>query len=304
MIELIKHTNIDFMGIRKIAFAVSATVVLLCIFALVQVWRGKANLGIDLAGGTSLQLKFKAPVELDKARSILGNAGLGHAALQWVEGENILLVKVAQKGKEEKMVADQVVAGLKAGFPDNQPSVESVAEIGPAVGKKLRNDAFFALLVSAVAIIAYLGYRFEFKFGVGAALATFHDIAAMIVVFYFLGREMDLLFITALLTIGGYSLTDTVVVFDRVRENLHLRRKGNFYDTVNFSVNEVLSRTIVTSLTVFITCLSLLFFGGVVLKDFALALTVGVVVGTYSSVFVACPVVAALKGESKVEVKA
>jgi preprotein translocase subunit SecF len=303
MIELIKNTNIDFMGIRKIAFAVSGTVAILCIFALIQIYRGQANLGIDLAGGTSLQLKFKAPIDLDKARGMLGDAGLGHAGLQWVSGENILLVKVAAKGKEEKMVAAAVVDALKKGMPDNQPSVESIAEIGPAVGHKLRNDAFFALLVSAAAIIGYIAYRFEFKFGVGAAIATFHDIAAMVAVFYILGREMDLLFITALLTIGGYSLTDTVVVFDRVRENLRLRKKGNFYDTVNHSVNEVLSRTIVTSLTVFITCLALLFFGGVVLKEFALALTIGVVVGTYSSVFVACPIVALLKGESKVEVK-
>jgi preprotein translocase subunit SecF len=304
MMELVKNTKIDFMGIRKVAFAASGLVVVLCAMALVQIWRGNANLGIDLAGGTSLQLKFKSPIDLDKARGSLGEAGFGHAGLQWVEGENILLVKVAQKGKEEKMVAGAVVAALTKALPGNSPSVESVSEIGPAVGHKLRNDAFFALAVSALAIIGYLGYRFEFKFGVAAALATFHDIAAMIAVFWLLGREMDLLFITALLTIGGYSLTDTVVVFDRIRENLRLRKKGNFYDTINFSVNEVLSRTLVTSLTVFITCLALLFFGGVVLKDFALALTIGVLVGTYSSVFVASPVIALLKGEGRAEAKA
>jgi preprotein translocase subunit SecF len=303
MMELIKNTNIDFMGLRKIAFAISGVLVALSIVALVQISRGQANLGIDLAGGTSLQLKFKTPLDLDKARGVLGQAGLGHAGLQWVEGENLLLVKVAQKGKDEKMVAEAVVNALKSGFPDNQPTVESVSEIGPAVGQKLRGDALLAMLVSAVAIIGYLAYRFEFKFGVGAAIATFHDIAAMLAIFYLLGREIDLLFITALLTIGGYSLTDTVVVFDRIRENMHMRKKGSFYDTINYSVNEVLSRTIVTSLTVFITCLALLFFGGVVLKDFALALTIGVVIGTYSSIFVASPVVAALKGEGKVEVK-
>ncbi len=303
MIELIKGTNIDFMGLRKIAFAVSGIMILLCAVALVQISRGHGNLGIDLAGGTSLQLKFKAPIDLEKARGLLGTAGLGHAGLQWVAGENILLVKVAAKGKEEKMVAAAVVDALKKGMPENQPSVESIAEIGPAVGQKLRGDALLAMLVSALAIIGYLAYRFEFKFGVGAAIATFHDIAAMVAIFFLLGREMDLLFITALLTIGGYSLTDTVVVFDRIRENIRLRKKGNFYDTINFSVNEVLSRTIVTSLTVFITCLALLFFGGVVLKDFALALTIGVVIGTYSSIFVASPVVAMLKGEGKVEVK-
>jgi preprotein translocase subunit SecF len=303
MIELIKNTNINFMGLRKFAFAFSGAMMLLGLFGIVQIYRGEANLGVDLAGGTTLQLKFKAPVDLDRVRAVLGASGLGHAGLQWVAGENILLVKVGAKGKEEKMVADAVVNALRKNLPDNPLSVEGVSEIGPAVGQKLRTDAILAMVVSALAIIIYLAWRFEFKFGVGAAIATYHDILAIVGIFYLLGREMDLLFITALLTIGGYSLTDTVVVFDRIRENLRLRKKGNFYDTINLSVNEVLSRTIVTSLTVFLTCLSLLFFGGVVLKDFALALTIGVVVGTYSSVFVASPIVALMKGEGRVEVK-
>jgi preprotein translocase SecF subunit len=159
------------------------------------------------------------------------------------------------------------------------------------------------MAVSALAIIVYLAWRFEFKFGVAAAIATFHDVGALLGIFFVLGREMDLLFITALLTIAGYSLTDTVVVFDRIRENIRLRKKTTFSETINLSVNEVLSRTIVTSLTVFLTCLSLLFFGGVVLKEFALALTIGVIVGTYSSIFVASPIVAIWRGEKMVEVK-
>jgi preprotein translocase SecF subunit len=138
---------------------------------------------------------------------------------------------------------------------------------------------------------------------VAAAIATFHDVGALLGIFFVLGREMDLLFITALLTIAGYSLTDTVVVFDRIRENIRLRKRSTFSETINLSVNEVLSRTIVTSLTVFITCLALLFFGGVVLKEFALALTIGVVIGTYSSVFVASPIIAIWRGEKMVEVK-
>jgi preprotein translocase SecF subunit len=192
---------------------------------------------------------------------------------------------------------------LRQKFPDNPGTVESVAEIGPAIGRKLRSDAVLALAVSALAIIVYLAWRFEFKFGVAAAIATFHDVAALVGIFYLLGKEMDLLFITALLTIGGYSLTDTVVVFDRIRENIRLRKKGTFSETINLSVNEVLSRTVVTSLTVFLTCLSLLFFGGVVLKEFSLALSIGVVVGTYSSIFVASPIVAIWRGEKMVEVK-
>ncbi|MBF8259601.1 MAG: secF, partial [Actinobacteria bacterium] len=166
-----------------------------------------------------------------------------------------------------------------------------------------RSDAILALAISALAIIAYLAWRFEFKFGVAAAIATYHDVVALTGIFYLLGREIDLLFITALLTIGGYSLTDTVVVFDRIRENIRLRKRGTLSETINLSVNEVLSRTVVTSLTVFLTCIALLFFGGIVLREFALALTIGVVVGTYSSIFVASPIVAMWRGEKMVEVK-
>src|SRR5512147_1602330 len=275
MMEIIKNTSIDFMKIKKYAFAVSGVLILLGLIGLVQIYRGYANLGIDLAGGTSIQLKFQKTVSMDRVRQLLAGAGHGEATLQEVPGENILIIKVGAKGKEEKMVSDQVVTLLRQAFPDNPATVESVSEIGPAIGKKLRSDAILAMAVSALAIIVYLAWRFEFKFGVAAAIATFHDVGALLGIFFVLGREMDLLFITALLTIAGYSLTDTVVVFDRIRENVRLRKKTTFSETINLSVNEVLSRTIVTSLTVFLTCLALLFFGGVVLKEFALALTIG-----------------------------
>jgi preprotein translocase subunit SecF len=303
MMELIKGTKIDFMGIRRYAFAFSGILVALGLFGVVQIYRGQANMGIDLAGGTSIQLKFRNPVPMDQVRRLLTEAGHPEASLQEVPGENILIVKVGAKGKEEKMVSEQVVSLLRKSFPDNPLTVESVSEIGPAIGRKLRSDAILALAVSAVAIIVYLAWRFEFKFGVAAAVATFHDVAALVGIFHVLGKEMDLLFITALLTIGGYSLTDTVVVFDRIRENIRLRKRSTFSETINLSVNEVLSRTVVTSLTVFLTCVSLLFFGGVVLKEFALALTIGVVVGTYSSIFVASPIIAIWRGEKMVEVK-
>lgn len=303
MMEIIRNTSFDFMGIRKFAFAISGVLVLLGLFGVFQVYRGNANLGIDLAGGTSIQLKFQKPVSMDRVRQLLAAAGHGEANLQEVPGENILIIKVGAKGKEEKMVSDQVMTLLRQAFPDNPATVESVAEIGPAIGRKLRSDAILAMAVSALAIIVYLAWRFEFKFGVAAAAATFHDVAAVVGIFYLLGREMDLLFITALLTIAGYSLTDTVVIFDRIRENIRLRKKTTFSETINLSVNEVLSRTLVTTLTVLMSSLALLFFGGVVLKEFALALTIGLVVGTYSSVFVASPIVAVWRGEKMVEVK-
>ncbi|MGZ8428500.1 MAG: protein translocase subunit SecF [Candidatus Deferrimicrobiaceae bacterium] len=303
MFELIKNTNIDFMGLKKYAFAFSSVIVLFGLFAVFQIYAGRANLGIDLAGGTSLQVRFEQPVAIDQVRKILADGGFPEAGLQSVPGENIILVKVSARGTEEKMVGEKVLGLLRQGFPSNPQNVESVAEIGPAIGKKLRTDALFALFVSAAAIVFYLAWRFEFKFGVAAAVATFHDVIMLVGIFYLLGREIDLLFITALLTIGGYSLTDTVVVFDRIRENIRLRKKSTFSETINLSVNEVLSRTVITSLTTFLACLALLFFGGVVLKDFSLALAIGIIIGTYSSIFVASPIVAIWRGEKMIQVK-
>jgi len=304
MIELVKNPKYDFMSIRNYAFMISAVLLTLGIVGTIQIFRGKANLGIDLAGGTSIQVKFQKPIAMDQVRSLLANAGHGEATLQGVEGENILLIKLrADAGVEERMVAEPVVKLLREKFTDNPFVVESISEIGPAIGHKLRQDATWALAISALAIIIYLAWRFEFKFGVTAAVATFHDIFAMVGIFWALGIEQDLLFITALLTIGGYSLTDTVVIFDRIRENIRLRKRKSFSETINLSVNDVLSRSLVTSFTVFMAVMALLLFGGDVLRNFALALTIGILVGSYSSVFVAGPMLVLWRGEKMTAVK-
>jgi len=259
MIELVRNPKYDFMAIRNYAFMFSAVLLILGIIGTVQIFRGKANLGIDLAGGTSIQGKFQKPFALDEIRSLLTQAGHGEATLQKVEGENILLIKLrSETGREERMVADPVLKLLREKLPGNPFAVESVSEIGPAIGHKLRQDAMLALAISALAIILYLAWRFEFKFGVTAAIATFHDVFAMVGIFWVLGIEQDLLFITALLTIGGYSLTDTVVIFDRIRENIRLRKRNSFSETINLSVNDVLSRSLVTSITLMLAVLALL----------------------------------------------
>ncbi len=304
MIELVKNPKYDFMSVKHIAFALSAVLVLLGIIGTVQIFRGKANLGIELAGGTSLQVKFEKPFTMEEIRSVLTEGGHGEAMLQAVEGENILLVKLrARGGQEERMVAEPVLKLFREKMPGNPFTVESISEIGPAIGHKLRQDATWALGIAFVAIIIYLAWRFEFKFGVTAAVATFHDIFAMVGIFWALGIEQDLLFITALLTIGGYSLTDTVVIFDRIRENIRLRKRGTFSETINLSVNEVLSRSLVTGFTVILAVLALLLFGGDVLRNFALALLIGLVVGSYSSIFVAGPMLVLWRGEKMSEVK-
>ncbi len=304
MIELVKNPKYDFMSIRNYAFVFSAVLMVLGIVGTVQIFRGHANLGVDLAGGTSIQVKFQKPFAMDQIRSWLAQAGHAEATLQGVEAENILLIKLrSETGREERMVADPVLKLLRDKLPGNPFAVESVSEIGPAIGHKLRRDATWALAISALAIIIYLGWRFEFKFGVTAAIATFHDILAMVGIFWIFGIEQDLLFITALLTIGGYSLTDTVVIFDRIRENIRLRKKGSFSEVINLSVNEVLSRSLVTGLTLIFAVLALLFFGGDVLRNFALALEIGLLVGSYSSIFVAGPMLVLWRGERMIEVK-
>jgi len=263
--------------------------VFLGILALIQIGRGAANLGIDFAGGTAVQLKFDQPIRIDEARKALETNGLGNAELQEFGQDNKLLIRVKASTTIEEKTAERVVDVFKKEFPSNNFVVDSSTEIGPTIGKKLQEDAMIAIFVSFVGIILYIAARFEFRFGIAAALATFHDVLAVLGAFYVLDKEITLLVVTALLTLAGYSLTDTVVVFDRIRENLRMRRRENEESVINNAVNQVLSRTIVTSLTVVLVLIPLTLAGGEVLHDFSLALLWGVIFGTYSSVFVASP---------------
>jgi preprotein translocase subunit SecF len=301
-IELLGKTSINFIALRKYAFVLSAVLVSLGIFSLVQMWRGQANLGIDFAGGTSVQLKFEKPFQLDKARHALEINGFKDSELQqFIEG-NKLLIQV-KKSEAEGKVADKIVGIFAKEFADNKFVVDSTVEIGPKVGKTLRDDALIAVIVSAIGMIIYLAWRFEFSFGVAAAAATFHDVLSVLGIFNILGKEVNLLLVTALLTLAGYSLTDTVVVYDRIRENLRLRPRDPLDGVMNSSINEVLSRTIVTSTTVFLVCVALVFFGGEVIHDFSLALLIGIIIGTYSSIFVASPIVYEWRKGKKVKIR-
>lgn len=289
MLEILGKTNFDFMGKRRYAFMFSGIMVLLGIIGLIQVGRGAANLGIDFAGGTAVQLKFDQPIRIDEARKALESNGLGDAELQEFGQDNKLLIRVKASTTIEEKTAEKVVAIFRKEFPENTFVVDSSTEIGPSIGKKLQGDALVAIIVSFAGIILYIAARFELRFGIAAALATFHDVLAVLGAFYVLDKEITLLVVTALLTLAGYSLTDTVVVFDRIRENLRLRRREQEELMINNAINQVLSRTIVTSLTVVLVLIPLTVAGGEVLHDFSLALLWGVIFGTYSSVFVASP---------------
>ncbi len=301
MIELIKNTNIDFMAKRKYAFTFSGILALLGIFAIIQIALGNANLGVDFAGGTAVQVKFEQSVPLHQVRKALEDGGLKDFDLQDLPTENKILIRV--KKQEEKLggASENITQILSQKFSGSKPVIDSTTEIGPKVGAKLRQDALWAVLMATGGILLYVAWRFQLRFGVGATIATFHDVLAVLGIFYILNKEMNLIFLSALLTVAGYSLTDTVVVFDRIRENIKRYLKDSVDVVINKSINEVLSRTIVTSLTVFLSSLALFLFGGEVIHDFALAMLLGVAVGTYSSVFVASPVVILLgkKGGGK-----
>jgi preprotein translocase subunit SecF len=298
MLEILGKTDIDFMGKRRWAFLFSGIMVVLGIIAVIQIGRGSANLGIDFAGGTAVQLKFDQAIRIDEARKALESNGLGSAELQEFGQENKLLIRLKASTTIEEKVAERVVAVFTKEFSSNHFVIDSSTEIGPTIGQKLQQDALIAVVISFAGIILYVAARFELRFGIAAALATFHDVLAVLGAFYILDKEITLLVITALLTLAGYSMTDTVVVFDRIRENLRMRRRESEETIINNAVNQVLSRTIVTSLTVVLVLIPLTLAGGEVLHDFALALLWGVIFGTYSSIFVASPLLLLWPGAS------
>lgn len=291
MIEILKNTNINFMGRRPIAFAISGILALIGLLAVYKVATGAANLGIDFAGGTAVQIKFEKTTGLEEVRKALADAGIADVELQDMPAVNKVLIKIKKHKQHIGELTDTIINSLKEKITDNAITVDSVTEIGPKVGDRLKKDALWAIIAATIGILIYVSWRFQFRFSIGATVATFHDVLAVLGIFYLLNKEINLIVVTALLTIAGYSLTDTVVVFDRIRENLRFALKESMESVINRSINEVLSRTIITSITTLLAAISLFLFGGEVIHDFSLAIILGVTVGTYSSVFVASPVV-------------
>lgn len=289
--EILGKTNFDFIGKRYIAYSVSTVLVILGIVALIQISRGVANMGIDFAGGTSTQVKFERPVDLGAVREALSKNGIKDSEPQQFADGRSVMVRLKRGTGEVAGTAELVQNALRKELGDNPFTVEASTEVGPAIGKELQQKALIAIAMSLAGIIVYIAWRFEFRFGVAATIATFHDVLGVLGIVSILQREITLLIVTALLTIAGYSLTDTVVVYDRIRENLRTRRKEQLGDVMNASINQVLSRTAMTSITTLLGGLALFLLGGEVLHDFALTLLVGIIMGTYSSWFVASPII-------------
>ena len=280
------------MGMRNKMFILSAILVLLGLFGFVMVALGKANLSVDFTGGTELLIRFAEPVHTSSLRSALIGGGIDDVQIQEVTGKNDFFLKTKIMNTSSQKVQDKIASIISTALPGRGFQVLSSNMVGSSVGKTLKKDAIIAIALSLLGIVIYIAWRFNFVFGVAATIATFHDVLSLLGIFFLLHREMNILFITALLTIAGYSLTDTVVVFDRIRENMaKMKSRADFSKVINNSINEVLSRTLITSLTVLLVIAALLVLGGHVLFDFSFALFIGVMVGTYSSIFVASPLV-------------
>lgn len=295
--EIKRKFNLDYFSIIKVTAIISIVLLVLGLYGVLMMFSGK-NVGIDFQGGNAITVSFKKNLTINEIRDRAGKTGIAFDIAHF-PSENKAIFKTKLVEIKGKKVADILEESFNQHVGKDNFVIEGVTEIGPRVGKELKKDATIAFILSALGIIFYLAWRFEKKFGIAAAIATYHDVLAIVGIMYFLNYEMDLIILTALLTIAGYSLTDTVVVFDRIRENLRKKGISNLKDVINNSINEVMSRTIITSLTTLFSALALLFFGGEVLRSFALAMSLGVIIGTYSSIFIASPLLVLLKIDPK-----
>ena len=305
MLRILKETNIDFLKYRKFALVISVLLISLGIFAAVQLFiTGSANLGIEFTGGTNVTLEFDEIVSIETARSTLIGANFANPQITEsrdpVKGTYKLNIRVKEDAVDVSDIPERVESVLVREFSDVELVGRSSTAIGPAVGNELREKAIYAIIYALIGIILYIAVRFDFKFGVAASIAMFHDVLAVIGIIWVANlispMEFTLLIMTAILTLAGYSLTDTVVVFDRIRENLKKSKRAPLVTSVNKSINQVLSRTVVTSLTTLLVVVSIFVLGGEVLHNFAFALIVGILIGTYSSIFVASPLLVLWQG--------
>ena len=282
----IKH-DIPFMKYAKVTSYISAATFLLAIVFIV--WKG-LNLGVDFTGGTVMEMRYTQAAEVQKIREYLASHGYPDASVQNFGTSRDVLIRLAVKqGMTTAQLSEQVLAVLKQQVPD--VNLQRVEFVGPQVGKELLYDGSLALLAVSAGIVLYLAVRFEWRFAVGAIVATFHDVVIIVGLFAFFQWEFSLTVLAALLAILGYSVNDTVVVFDRIRENFHKMRKGTVAEVIDNAITRTLSRTVMTHVMTQLMVFSMLFLGGEILFYFALALTIGIVVGTYSSVLVASPIV-------------
>ena len=283
--ELIKPgINLDFVGKMKYAIAFSAILITIGIGSVI--FHGGLNLGIDFAGGSIIQVKFQKDVSADQIRAALKSTKLESSIIQQF-GEKEFLIRTSESFSDQKILAANVEQPLTTAF-NKDYEIRRVEVVGSKVGMDFQRKAIFAVILSWLAILIYISWRFEFRYALGGILALVHDVTIIIGAVSILNMEFTISILAAVIFVIGFSINDTIVTLDRIRENVKLNPKQKLGDLINLSINQTLSRTILTSLTVFLTVLALYLFGGAVIHDFAFSLLVGVVIGTYSTIYIAC----------------
>jgi len=281
--RLIGDTNIPFVPKRRLFFVISG---LMMLASLVVILVRGFNYGVDFTGGSLLQVHFAQPVTADAMRGVLDKVGEGGAGLQVDERGDFLIRAKAREFPGQQTFSSVLSQQLAASFPGNRFEILRDETVGPQISKELQGKVLLAVLLGLLGILIYVSFRFDFRFGTGAVLSLIHDTLITLGFVALFGKEVTITVIAAVLTMIGYSVNDSIVVSDRIREDVRKMRKESFFDVCNQSINKTLSRTIITSLTVLFVTLALLVFGAASIKDFAFVMTVGTVVGTYSSIFI------------------
>ena len=284
--EIFKRVpQFDFMKKKTMAIAFSSAVILIGVISILI--HGGLKYGIDFAGGTLVQLKFTNPPVIEDVRDGLKTIGLGESTIQEFGSKNHLLIRVERSEEKLEEMGTRIKNSLVGKFNADNIVVERVEMVGPKVGKDLREKAILSIVYAIIGIVIYISWRFEFQYAIAAIIALIHDVLVTMGAFSLVDKEFTLVIVAAFLTIIGYSLNDTIVVFDRIRENMRRKGKTLLVDVINASINQTLSRTILTSGTTLLVVVALFFLGGEIIHDFSFALIVGVLVGTYSSIFIA-----------------
>ncbi len=286
--KFINHINIDFIGKRKIFFVISLLMIAITVGAFI--YRGGPNYGIDFTGGMLMQVSFEKNVSLQDARGALEEGGLNSFELQ--SSEKMIMIRAKQNVDSQQEFENHVKASLQTKFADNVMTVERVEYVGPSVGEYLSKQALYAFVFAFIGMIIYVAFRFKSTlWGISGVVGIMHDVIITFGMVMLVNKEVDITVIAALLTVAGYSINDTIVLFDRMRENLRLSAKEDFAAIINKSINAVLLRTMVTTLTVFIVACSLFFLGGEVIHTFAYIMVIGTALGAYSTIFICAPLV-------------
>ncbi|HVP57962.1 MAG TPA: protein translocase subunit SecF [bacterium] len=284
--QFFHETHFDFVGWRRKAFAISGVLIIASIISLVV--KGGPKLSVDFKGGVVLELTFQQPVTTEVLRSALDRVGYGRSEIVSLGTPTQFLIRA--EAEANKDVTSIIKSAISQSLPSNPYQIVREEMVGPKVGKELARKAIWSTVIACGAMLIYIAWRFEFRFGVGAIASLVHDVITVVGLFSILNREISPAVIAAVLTLVGYSVNDTIVVFDRIREDLRKYHREPLETVINNAVNETLSRTVITAFTVFIVVLVLYIMGGEVLRDFSFAMLYGVITGCYSSVFVAAPI--------------